>query len=513
MHRFHKNGMVAAVALLISGTAANAADTDIEALQRQIDAQSQQLQAQFQQINALSQQLNALKAQPAAPTAAASAAISGVGSFPGSFIIPGTNTSIKVGGFADLSVTYDANTNVGAPGGLTLNGFQPKSITPNSITSLGNSNISLPGTPAAKEVGRFQASPRWSRVSLETRTPSEYGEIKFYVESDFNGDGLDASKNLTNSVAPRLRQAYGAIGNLLLGQATMLAYDAATYPESIDYNPVLGFEAGNRMPVVQYRWDIDAAQKNQAYAGLELPYNDYLGRDNSNFQSGAVDSQPTDNVTHVPDFAAKIARNGSWGRIFAAGTVRNIEVDTFGVPKVYGTNASQVAHDSVIGGGFTAGGKLRTTLGDPRNAIVFRIDGGQGAGRLLQGGAPSAVVDNHGHLQLQQQGGFGVSYQHWFNDTWKANANYSLSHVWNKTAYQSTQGLWKQSQEAELNLFWMPTRYAQIGVAYMWIAEDAVQGYCLSTACGGTTVAGATRTWSGSSAYDNRFVFRSRIGF
>ncbi len=364
MGNLPRNGMIAA-ALFISGTA-NAADADIEALQRQIDVQSQQLNALSQQLNALRAQPAAVAAAPATPAApvasAVPATVGSVGSFPGSFVIPGTNTSFKVGGFADLSVAYDANSTASGAGFLILNGFQPKGVTPTSITSLGSSKLALPGTPGAKQTGRLQASPRWSRVSLETRTPSDYGEIKFFVESDFEGDGLTANKNTTWSLSPRLRQAYGSIGNLTIGQTVMLVNDQITAPETLDNNAYVGYEAFNRIPAVQYRWNLDAAQKNQISVALESAYNDYLGADNGNFQSGGNEGQPTDNLSHIPDFSAKIARNGSWGRIFAAGEIRDIGVNNLGVPKVYGSNAAQTASDSVIGSALTAGGRLSTNL-------------------------------------------------------------------------------------------------------------------------------------------------------
>jgi len=68
--------------------------------------------------------------------------------------------------------------------------------------------------------------------------------------------------------------------------------------------------------------------------------------------------------------------------------------------------------------------------------------------------------------RLVTQGGFGGFRQHWFGDHWNAAAIYGLTHIWNKTAYQSTQGLWKQSQAV-----------------------------------------------SGPSADDNRFAFRPRVNF
>src|SRR5512146_3319621 len=67
----------------------------------------------------------------------------GGGSFPGSFLVPGTNTSLAIHGFVQFDAVHDFN-------GGTFMDVKP------------------------------------TRPNIETRTPTAYGELKTYIEFDMN---------------------------------------------------------------------------------------------------------------------------------------------------------------------------------------------------------------------------------------------------------------------------------------------------------------------------------------
>lgn len=125
----------------------------------------------------------------------------------GAFVIPGTKTTLHVGGFIDLSTSYDTGSSIG-PAGYIVEGFNAANTKSNvnnlgasgtntgsTAATYGTGKIALPGTPAAKEVGRFQMDPRFSRLNIETDTPSEFGDIGTVLEfvgvgnSDFLAGG------------------------------------------------------------------------------------------------------------------------------------------------------------------------------------------------------------------------------------------------------------------------------------------------------------------------------------
>src|SRR4029077_10751933 len=104
----------------------------------------------------------------------------------GLFYLPGTETILKIGGYAKTDFIYD---------------LKPAGNTDSFVTS------SIP-VPQVASVNNFTVSIRPTRLNLDFRVPTTgLGEARFYVEADFFG---------TNSTTPRLRHAYGQIRNLLL---------------------------------------------------------------------------------------------------------------------------------------------------------------------------------------------------------------------------------------------------------------------------------------------------------
>jgi hypothetical protein len=111
------------------------------------------------------------------------------GSFPRSFLIPGTDTSIRVGGFIDLGANYflqGANTNnPGTPSSNTgqngnLNGVP---VGQQFVPGLGNVAQQI---NHSRGNGKFEFSPQQTRWNIETRTPTAWGEARTFIESDFS---------------------------------------------------------------------------------------------------------------------------------------------------------------------------------------------------------------------------------------------------------------------------------------------------------------------------------------
>ncbi len=396
----------------------------------------------------------------------------------GAFVVPGTGTTLHVGGFLDVSSTYDTGTSPGGAGYLQLSGFDGNSITRNAAftaTGIGlaansqsghSSDVAaLPGTPDAQRTGRFLIDPRFTRLDIETETPSDYGTVGTVIEFDMEGDGITATQKSSNSYSPRVRRAFVTIGNFLIGQTQQLTYDPGTNVGSIDNNSFMGQEAGNRWSEIQYHWDL--AQNNKFFVALEQPYSDVVGIDPGEFWAGGNIGIQTDANNSIPDMSAKFTTDQSWGRFFAAGTLRNINVNTEGLTKAYGSNAAMVVNTDVWGGFVDAGIKINVPFASTSykdgmgkmDALFANANWGNAGVRGAQySGGNSAVVDSSGHLQLQATYGFDVGYQHWFSDHWQSNLNFGMQHQDSKIAYQNNQGLWKDGLQAEANLFWIQAR-------------------------------------------------------
>src|SRR5258708_5811279 len=190
--------MTAVVSLSIPAIQARAGQ--LEDLQRQVtDLQNRlkdlerQQQHETQERQAKQQQLEKEQAEVKEQ---ASSGFFAKGSFPGSYKIPGTNTSLRLGGYAKLDIIHDLN----APQGDFV-----------SFPS-----IPLAGTVAARRQGDTRLDARQSRFNIETRTPTAYGTAKTLIEGDLEGVG--GNEFASNSTTFRLRHAYGGLGPLLAGQ-------------------------------------------------------------------------------------------------------------------------------------------------------------------------------------------------------------------------------------------------------------------------------------------------------
>src|SRR5271169_3352133 len=160
------------------------------------------------------------------------------GSFPRSFLVPGTDTSIRIGGFANAFAQWYAT---GANQGGQLNG--QGGINNNTFFDgpggTGNlPNIPLNNTPSRSRSNAFDLSPRTSRLLFDARTPTAWGEIKAYIEFDFayNNTNVIQSNNQGTAMSEfaRLRKAYGTMAGFEAGLDTAIMHDPDADPELID---------------------------------------------------------------------------------------------------------------------------------------------------------------------------------------------------------------------------------------------------------------------------------------
>jgi outer membrane murein-binding lipoprotein Lpp len=167
----------------------------------------QQRRAEMQQeIQKLEARLNALerKREQVRRRVAAAAAVE-AGSRPRSWKLPGTNTSMQIGGFAQLSLIYDFNQASG-----------------DAVSSDGASGSSFPsrGSAGANRQQHFRLHARRTRFFVKTWTPTDYGTLHTRIETDFFGDG--GNEVASNSNPLRVRQAWASLGPVTAGQTDSL---------------------------------------------------------------------------------------------------------------------------------------------------------------------------------------------------------------------------------------------------------------------------------------------------
>jgi hypothetical protein len=186
------------------------------------------------------------------------------GSFPRSFLIPGTNTSLAISGFVKLDMTERIHG--GAPNvsnGSTDNfGLSSLAGAPLNLKGPGGTIFATPAYNAsARSNWEFNATAAESRLRVETRTPTEYGQVSTVIEFDFEGCNADTINcaglnDGTYSSLGRLRLAYATWGGLLAGQAFIPVNDLDAHPELFDFSGDAGQFGFARAPWLGYTWQL-----------------------------------------------------------------------------------------------------------------------------------------------------------------------------------------------------------------------------------------------------------------
>ncbi|HEV2336520.1 MAG TPA: hypothetical protein VGS13_13545, partial [Stellaceae bacterium] len=231
-------GPTVALALLLGVPAAKADDTN--------------LQANPELAQRLDQLAQVGTAKPQVPAGTATIA----GSFPRSFLIPGTDTSLLVGGQLELDAGYwfsgGNNNNVGA--GSPIAG----------VPGLSGVPLNFPGNIAKSRTnGIFNPSVYASRLHIETRTPTAYGQAQTVLEFDFLGcalGGIDCNNTVAGNdgLGARIRLAYATLGPFAAGQMWNPAADLASFPETLDLGCCAGLYGVGRLPEVVWTTDVPA---------------------------------------------------------------------------------------------------------------------------------------------------------------------------------------------------------------------------------------------------------------
>ncbi len=517
-------GMTAAVVVLAGLPSARADElADLRAnqqlLQQRID-QLAQAQAQMAPLGAPSTTGAAAYGTHAVPG-------SGLvgGSFPRSFLIPGTDTSIRVGGFASEVLDYwfqngptngVQTTTVGVNGQETA---QPLNFTGQKVPGYPTPGNVVPANPAtSRGNGIFSESPRESRLNVETRTPTAYGEARTFIEFDFAGtNGYSAGGTGQTAVAdnliPRLRYAYGTLGGILAGQANSNFSDPDANPETIDFGGPVGEAGVVRVPQVRYTY---AGPYGSAWsASIETPETDVItpaGKVSSDgsaqvvspssslvFASNSVtgatncvangvtvltgaaqctlSGDPA--VSKAPDVTFASYWSQPWGHVDFRLVGRDLTL-----------NDGKFVDRSFFGyGGGVSGDVKPEWFGWGKDDFQWQFTAGNGIGRYLNDSTDAGLATNYlttptsagaAALVLVKpifEVGGTVGYQHWWLPNLRSNAVYGYAQYATSSQLigpvKSTIAN-KQLMTAHFNLIWSPVAFIDTGVEYMWGQREVV---------------------------------------
>ncbi len=431
MHPLRLAGLGLLTTTIISTAAPTLAATDgeIDALKAQLEAVTKRL-AELEAEQKQTKKDLAKAKQVKVVTSDTKEEVVTAGKLPNSFKLPGTDTSVKIGGFVKMDGIYDANHAYGG--------------------QFGNfATIPLDNSAQANQDAEFNAHARNSRVNFTTLTPTEIGDLKTFVEVDFFGTDR-GNPNTTNGSDLQLRHAYGQVGRVLAGQTWSNFMDLDAYPESLDYVGPVGLSFV-RQAQVRYTDKID---DNWSYAmALEAPQTSFTPTAGTKAD-----------LSEVPDFTARAVYKDDFGHLAFRGLARVLDANDTAIGN----------DDEAFGWGLGFSGKLKTFGKD-----TFSFSGvyGDGLGHYL---LESAVTGNgstyvNGDLDTQTVYGGYVDYMHAWTDAWRSNLIFGYSGMDNDVN-RTGLAINKEVMSSHINLLWNPVPQYKAGIEYIHAYRELESG-------------------------------------
>lgn len=465
--------------------------------------QNDDLQAQIDQLKTQLSQLEQQQTTPApaqaAPAAPADAVVGG--DFPGSFKLPGSDTSIRIRMLVKTDFIYDFDQSLGDSASWW--GIAPKvaktatGVTPGIIEG-------STGVQARPDQFRFDA--RFSRLTFETRTPTDYGMLTTFISGDFWGGGEgpgsvgigNANPFVTNSYTFALRDAFATLGPLLVGQTLTNLKDPESFGELLDHAGPAG-EMLVVQPQIRYTQSFG---KWTGSVSAEEPQSDFSSNANTaaGFQAAGVFGAGGSSEM-MPDFTASLYYHDSWGHLHIGGLLRRVGFNDM-VANAATTGFNRV-NTGAIGGGGTFDGSFNMSTLSPafgNDQLGFHGFYGSGIGRYLifqgdmQGGDYLRLTQNangtiSGKMVANMADGGYVWYQHNWTPTLRSTIDFGIGHNHIGAQYNAagapigqfatalTSALLADTiKTGYVNLLWSPLKQTTFGLEFMYGEKTFVAG-------------------------------------
>ena len=377
------------------------------------------------QVDALQKKVTQLEKSPAGDV------VTG-GATKGSFKLPGSDTSVTIGGYVKLDAVFSSRSaGVGSTGDLEL---EPSSI---------------PVGPAAgaNESRQLKLGARQSRLFFKTSTPTSYGELATHLEYDLYGAA--GNESVSNSHGLRVRHAFGQLGPFLAGQTWTTLSDPAAYPETVDFGGPVGVIFA-RQP--QVRWTQPFAGGTWSVA-LENPETVAALRNGTTFRA---------DDDRAPDIAANVRFETPIGHYSLAAMVRQVRVDA--------AAPDPALRDHKWGGVVGANAVVPFGRDDFRASAYV----GNAIGRYSTGFFNDAVIGTGPRLQLPTQWVAFGAYRHLWTPTLRSNL--VVSGMKSANPVDTGGAIHRAAQSLHLNLMWSPVPQTNFGIEYIAARRQVQSG-------------------------------------
>lgn len=421
--------------------------------------------------------------------------------------IPGTNTSLKIGGYVKIDAVYDLNQFSGDSSNLPT--------------------LRLRGLDTdAQRTNTFTAHGKQTRISVASDTQTNQGQLLIYLESDFFGSSTEGGSgsfsrsdtSSLNSYNFRVRHAYGSyvfqkVHRLDIGQLWSLFYDGKSAGTTIEFN---GPEttAQIRRPQIRYTrtngpWrlstslesgatdylDISPQFAGQSASGLGAgsPSPSYNSSQYRRAQSSFLGGISGDGNQSLPDVVGQLIYEAKNQGHFSLGIMgRQLKIN-----KVTTTGP----HDPPFKGtkygyGVALGGRYYLY---EKTSLFGQFNFGKGIGTYIFGldGYGAALNAQQGIMRAQFCYGALMGFEHYWNDQWRSNFILSMAQANvagfipkgrtpvigldanNNLATLATTGysISNKLRQFYVNILWAPVEKVELGFEYAYFRRNTINNY------------------------------------
>lgn len=159
--------------------------------------------------------------------------------------------------------------------------------------------------------GNTYFSVRQTRFGVQGWTPTAVGELKAVFDFDLFGVGVDEGQTTM-----RVRNAYGELGRVLVGQANTPFMDGDVFPNTLEYWGPTGMVFFRN---IQVRYAAMQG-KNELFIALERPG---ASADQGNYKD-RIELEGVSSRNPLPDLSAHFKKTANWGHVQLAGMLRDI---------------------------------------------------------------------------------------------------------------------------------------------------------------------------------------------
>jgi cell division protein FtsB len=478
MTKRNKRSVILSLTLCASlALTAPARATEVDELRATVQAMQKSMEQMQARIGELERENHKQKQQAAASRAAPPAPAEGTVASPPSGSVGGNQTvtiaptAVTIEGRAseikDRPALDDQQEAAPRPNDLTLDpkyrGFIPIPNTPILIKfnakprvdftddpqNTGNSDrfvtaqIPVEGDFFKNGGNQFNVNAKGSQLSIDVRAPELPGSPRFYYQNDFFGSG-------GGELPFRVRQLYGQIYNVVLGQTFSVFEDPDAWPDTVDYEgPNSAIFA--RRPLVRYM--LPLTKKWQLNFGLEKP-----GAEVDTSIDGDARS-----VNHAPDGGLNVRwEDSEIGHVQFGAIFRDI-----------GVKGPMVGSQSTFGWGVNLSSSLNVF---ERDSVQTQLTYGEGLFRYFNDDFVNndAAFDSSGKLMAIPAFGAMIGYTHKWTDYLRSTASYGYVHLDN----QFSQGpdAYHQTHYGSLNLIWQARKRLSIGLEGLYGHKEEKSG-------------------------------------